>query len=193
MVDKTSITEFKTKFKQTVKENIRRKGIDDLLNYLDNTDFYTAPSSARFHGCIPGGLCQHSIKVYECLKELQGDKYSNESVAIVSLFHDLCKINFYSESTRNTKDENGKWIQVPYYTYRQDDPLPLGHGEKSLAIVMQYMQLTPEEMCAIRWHMGGFYTSNPSETTAISQALSAYHLVLDLQTADQRAAFWYGK
>lgn len=180
-------------FKKIVSETIHRDGINDLMDYLETADFYTAPSSAKFHGNEPGGLCQHSIQVYYCLKALKDENDSDESIAIAALFHDLCKVNFFKESMRNTKDENGRWIQVPYYEYRQDDPLPLGHGEKSMAIIMQFMKLTPEEMLAIRWHMGGYACSNPSESQAISQALSKYRLVLKLQTADQQAAFWYNK
>lgn len=180
----------KAEFKAIVNSTIHRDGINELMNWLDTTDFYTAPASAKYHGNEPGGLCAHSLGVYNCLKVMQRDE-SDETIAIAALFHDLCKVNFYKVSTRNTKDESGKWIQVPFYEYRQDDLIPLGHGEKSMFIIMQYMKLSPEEACAIRHHMGGYYTKNPGEDQALGQALGLYQLVLKLQTADSQSAFWY--
>lgn len=175
------------KFKLLAKEKIHRKGIDELLNWLDTTDFFTAPSSTRYHGAEPGGLCKHSLGVYNRLKTLQ-ESETDETIAIVALFHDLCKVNFYKESTRNIKDSTGKWIQVPYYEI--DDKLPMGHGEKSMYLLMKYISLTDDEAMAIRWHMSGYYSSNPGETQALSSALSNYKLVLKLQTADSMSAFW---
>lgn len=176
------------RFKQIVKENIHRKGIDDLMNWLENTDFYTAPSSTRYHGAVPGGLCKHSLTVYDRLTQMNNEE-SNETLAIVALFHDLCKVNLYKQSMRNTKDENGKWIQVSYYEI-DDSYLPMGHGEKSVFMIMSFMRLTDEEALAIRWHMSGWYSNNQGENQALGNALQKYKLVLKLQTADAQAAFW---
>jgi hypothetical protein len=181
----------KALFKEIVANTIHRDGINDLMNWLETSDFYEAPSSARYHGAEPGGLCAHSLGVYNRLKALQ-DGESDESIAVVSLFHDLCKVNFYKVSMRNTKDENGRWVQVPYYEFRDWDTasVPLGHGEKSLYMIMKYLKVTDEEACAVRWHMSGYYCNNPSESVAISHALISYRLVLKLQYADQQSAFW---
>lgn len=181
----------KATFKKLISDSVHRDGIGDLMNWLETTDFYRAPSSARFHSAEPGGLCAHSLTVYNCLKEMQ-DTESDETIAIASLFHDLCKVNFYKESHRNVKDESGKWIQVPSYDYA-DDELPFGHGEKSMYILMKYIKLTDEEALAIRWHMSSFYAANPGESQALAAALSKSRLVLKLQMCDTAAAFWYGK
>ena len=110
---------------------ITRDGADKLLDFLEHKcDFFTAPASARYHGAYEGGLCDHSLNVYHCLvdylqrervQELYGLEYSDESIAIVALLHDLCKIGCYKKGTRNVKDESGKWQTVPTYTF--DDPL----------------------------------------------------------------------
>ena len=123
-------------FTKIYKENIKREGADKLLAYLtDQSDFFTAPASTRYHGSYEGGLCEHSLNVYSCLKdfmarprmkEMYGISYSDESIAIAALLHDLCKINFYVPGTRNVK-ENGVWKTVPTYTI--NDTLPYGHGE----------------------------------------------------------------
>lgn len=176
-----------TEFKSIVKQAIHRDGIDDLMAWLDTTDFYRAPASARYHGAVVGGLCAHSLATYKYLKNFQEDE-SDETIAIVSLFHDLCKADLYKESTRNAKNEEGQWVKVPFYEY--DDKFPLGHGEKSMYLLMKYMKLTDEEAATVRWHMGGYMAQNPGETQALSTILRMFKLVLKLQTADQCAAFW---
>ena len=181
--------QLKSEFKSIVKSNIHRDGIEDLLNWLETTDFYTAPASTRSHGSEQSGLLAHSIAVYKYAKSFQ-EFESDESIAISALFHDLCKVNLYKQSMRNVKDSTGKWVQVPYYEYDEHEELPIGHGEKSVIILQKYMKLTDEEICAIRWHMGGFYSNNLHEATSVANALAKYKLVLKLQTADKAAAFW---
>lgn len=186
-----SIEQSKLTFKELVNRTVHRDGINSLMEWLETTDFFEAPSSTRYHGAEPGGLCTHSLAVYNRLKALQTNE-SDETITIVSLFHDLCKANFYKPSFRNVKnDETGKWERVPSYEY--SDQFPLGHGEKSMFLLMKHIQLTDEEALAIRWHMGGYMVENRGESSAISDALSRYQLVLKIQIADQQAAFWDGK
>ena len=141
-------------FIQIYKENIRREGADALLDYLEHkSDFFTAPASARYHGAHAGGLCEHSVNVYQCLtaylerervRELYGVECPAESAAIVSLLHDVCKTGCYKKSFRNVKnDATGQWERVPTFTF--SDPLPYGHGEKSVYILSGFLRLTREE------------------------------------------------
>jgi hypothetical protein len=122
----------KEEFISIYKENIKREGADKLLEFLERSDFFTAPSSTRFHGSYEGGLVQHSLNVYHCLKdylsrprtkELYGMDYSEETIALVALLHDICKVNFYTVEMRNKKnDETGQWEKVPFYAIN-DTPL----------------------------------------------------------------------
>jgi hypothetical protein len=183
------ISTLKQEFKSIVQSNIHRDGITNLMLWLESTDFYEAPSSVRYHGSEPGGLLAHSLQVYKRLKEKQVDE-SDETIAITALFHDLCKVNFYKPSFRNVKNEvTGKWERVPSYEYNETS-VPLGHGEKSMYLVMKYMQLTDEEACAIRWHMSGYVLEPMYERPAITNALHKYKLVLKLQSADSESSFW---
>ena len=182
-------------FLQIFRENIHREGADALLDYLEHkSDFFTAPASARFHGSYPGGLCEHSVNVYRCLeaylerervRELYGLDYSPESVALVSLLHDVCKTGCYKQGTRNVKGPDGKWQTVPTFFY--EDPLPYGHGEKSVYIVNGFVRLTREEAMAIRWHMG---FSGPEDNRTVGQALQRYPLAFALATADMEASYF---
>ena len=183
------------RFIRIFKENITRDGADKLLDYLcsDHCDFFTAPASTRYHGAYPGGLLEHSLNVYDCLcdylarprvREVYGLAYSKESIAIAALLHDLCKINFYKESTRNVK-ENGVWKSVPYYTI--EDELPYGHGEKSVYIISGFMRLSRDEAFAIRYHMG---FSGTEDNNTVGNAFARFPLAMALATADMEAAYF---
>ena len=185
----------KERFIEIFRRDIKREGSEALLSYLmsDSSDFFRAPASTRFHGSYEGGLVEHSLNVYDCLcdylarnrvKDVYGIDYSAESIAIVALLHDLCKVNFYVESTRNVK-ENGIWKSVPYYTI--DDRLPYGHGEKSVYIASGYMRLTRDEAFAIRYHMG---FSGPEDVNSVSSAFEMFPLAFALNVADSEATYF---
>lgn len=178
----------KEKFISIFKENIKRDGSAELLSWLEKTDFFTAPASTKFHLCEEGGLCEHSINVYECLKERHGNEHSAESIAIVALLHDLCKAQFYKVSMRNQKNEQtGQWEKVPYYQI--EDKFPFGHGEKSVFLVERFMRLKVEEAIAIRWHMGGFDDTAKAGGFTISNAFEMYPLAVKLHIADIEATY----
>lgn len=175
-------------FESILTENVTRDGITVLLNAIRKTDFFTAPASTRYHDSCEGGLVHHSVKVYYKLRELlehKPDIYNQESVAIIALLHDLCKMGFYKVEMRNTKNELGKWIQVPYYTV--DDKFPMGHGEKSVILIMEHLKLTTDEQFSIRWHMGGFEAKENHQT--LSKAYEQCNLAMYLHLADMLATF----
>ncbi|MBR7163841.1 MAG: hydrolase [Clostridia bacterium] len=186
----------KEEFIEIYQKNIHREGAERLLEYLASSasDFFTAPASTRFHGSYPGGLVEHSLNVYHCLKdylarprvrETYGLVPCEETVAIVSLLHDLCKINCYHEGTRNVKGPDGKWTTVPTYEY--DDDLPYGHGEKSVYIISGFMRLTREEAFAIRYHMG--FSEDESKRN-VGKSFELYPLGFALNTADMEATYF---
>lgn len=177
-------------------ENIQRRGADQLLEWLDSdaSDFFTAPSSTRFHGAYEGGLVEHSLNVYECLKdylnrprtkELYGMDYTPETIAVTALLHDICKVGFYAVDYRNAKNEQGVWEKVPYYTVR--DTLPYGHGEKSVYMIQSFMRLTRDEAFAIRYHMG---FSGNEDKNSVGRALEMFPLALAVNVADMEATYY---
>ncbi len=190
------MSDSREKFLKLYRENIHRPGADALLEYLcsPTCDFFVAPASTRYHGAYAGGLCEHSINVYECLKdylerprvqELYHLHCSEESLAVISLLHDVCKINCYKPSFRNVKDENGVWKKVP--TFEFDDPLPYGHGEKSVYIIGGFLRLSREEAFAIRFHMG---FSGSEEVRLVGNAFERFPLAFALATADMEATYF---
>lgn len=176
---------YKDRFKRIVEKCIQREGIDKLMLSLEKSDFFTAPASTKYHDAEEGGLCKHSVAVFDMLALDCMDKYSMETIAIVSLFHDICKVNFYKTEMRNAKDDKGKWVQVPYYTV--DDQFPYGHGEKSVLMVNDKMKLSLEEMMAIRWHMGAY--SGQQDWNTLSKAYEMHPLALYLHFADMKATY----
>lgn len=178
----------KNKFIEIYKENIKREGADKLLEYLEKSDFFTAPASTRFHLSIEGGLVQHSINVYERLIKMDLNNVSDETKAIVSLLHDVCKTNYYKVDYRNAKNETtGQWEKVPYYTV--DDQLPYGHGEKSVYIINGFMKLTREEAITINFHMGGFDERVKGGSYSLGTAFEKYPLALYTHIADMQASY----
>lgn len=187
-------TELKEEFLSIYNGNIKRDGADNFLNYLLKTDFFTAPASTRFHGSHEGGLLEHSLNVYHCLKDyLERDRtkqlyrmnYSEETIALCALLHDVCKVNFYKTDYRNAKNERGEWEKVPYYTI--DDTLPYGHGEKSVYIISGFMRLTREEAFAIRYHMG---FSGVEDKNSVGKAFEMFPLAFALSVADMEASYY---
>lgn len=182
------------RYKSIFNEYIKREGAQKLLDWLNRTDFFTAPASAKFHNAFEGGLVLHSLNVFDRLlrevKEEYGEnfneKYSMETITVCALLHDICKVNFYKKEIRNVK-ENGEWVPKTFYTV--EDELPYGHGEKSVYIVSGFIKLTRSEAMAINWHMGGFDTRVKGGDYSLSAAFYSYPLALLLHIADNKAAY----
>lgn len=168
---------------------IKRDGSAEMMKWLEKSDFFTAPASTRFHGSCPGGLVAHSNNVCQRLM-IEMAKLSSdiESVVLVSLLHDVCKAYFYKSTTRNVKNpETGIWEAVPSYSV--EDKFPMGHGEKSVFIINQFMKLSVEEALAIRWHMGGFDDAVKGGSYSMGNAYEMYPLALLLHIADMKATY----
>lgn len=177
----------------------KREGIDDVIAFLCTSDFFKAPASTKYHSCHEGGLLEHSMNVYAQLKEKLNNtevygKYSEDTIIIASLLHDICKTNYYVSEPKNRKkyheegskqDSNGKYDWETYMGYTVDDKAPLGHGEKSVIILMPYIKLKKEELYAIRWHMG----LSENDINSAGKALRMYPLALALHEADLESTY----
>ena len=142
---------------------INRPGIDALLKWLEQTDYFTAPASTKYHGAYQGGLLEHSLNVYTEAKRLLSVypeiSVPEESVIIATLFHDLCKVNFYASEKRNRKNTSGQWESYDAYTIKEKFCYG-GHGSKSVFLIQNFMALKPEEAIAINCHMGSWDGNN---------------------------------
>uniref|UniRef100_A0A6M3K5F1 Putative HD domain-containing protein n=1 Tax=viral metagenome TaxID=1070528 RepID=A0A6M3K5F1_9ZZZZ len=218
---------------------VRRDGIQELIKFLEGSDFFRAPCSTKFHLCRPGGLVEHSLTVYHLLFEkydhLRFVDFCNrpkieidrDSIIIAGLLHDVCKIDFYKEGGESATPAQISYLSKLYplardvfkqnlpdiktlckehasilidwlknrpsepmpelpVTYSVDDNFPLGHGEKSVSIIQEYIRLTPEERLAIRWHMGAFGLSYGDMT--VFREAQKIPLVTLLHTADLEAS-----
>lgn len=209
---------------ETVVRFVQRDGIEDLLKFAAESDFYTAPCSTKFHLNIPGGLAQHTMNVIDCalgINKRYKEIYLMDSIIISAFCHDLCKINFYTFDNEPPTDpqitflrslcikagikvpekltksyvsiciehlKSMKKLPLPEFTisYKVDDQLPLGHGEKSLYIAQKFLKLTDEEAMAIRWHMGAW--DLPSSAHPYNAAIEKSKLVAILILADMEAS-----
>lgn len=190
----------KERFLEIYKDYITRPGADKFLEWLEKSDFFSAPASTRFHLAEPGGLVKHSVHVYERLRELFSNEIARntdgpviisdedeEKIAICGLLHDICKANFYTVEMRNRKNENGQWEKYPFYVV--NDQLPYGHGEKSVYIISGFMKLTREESMAIRWHMGFSDTDFKGGGFSVGNAFEKFPLAVMTHIADLQATY----
>ena len=184
----------KERFLKTYEDSIKREGSTELLRWLEDSDFFVAPASTKYHGCHEGGLLEHSLNVYDCLKTAISaagvqDFYSDETVAIVSLLHDVCKVNFYKKGFRNVKDEEtGQWYKKEVYEI--DEKFPCGdHADKSVIILQNFIHLEPEEILAIRAHMGGWDTAVKGGNAFVGKIFERSKLSLLVHLADLAATY----
>ena len=197
---------------ESLMATITRDGKEALMEYIRNkTDFYTAPASTQFHLACEGGLLQHSLNVYDCLIAKRDspiwkktfEKVPEESLIIMALLHDMCKVNFYVKGTKNQKtydadkvaaaegfqrkhDDMGDFIWETVLRYEVSDTMPLGHGEKSVMLINWFMKLKVYEIFAIRWHMG--FSEEKAQYKSLGEAMEKYPIVLALYEADLEAS-----
>ena len=173
------------------------EGLEKLISYLNAKDTKIAPASTKYHGSYAGGLVRHCLNVYKKLTDLIDlnygvSPYSVETITLVALLHDISKVDFYEIQERNTKDENGNWIKVPYYQVKDTKHRLIygSHGANSVFKVRTFINLSYEEELAILHHMGGFdYTEGVVSTQNISEVFTKSPLALLLHQADQQATF----
>lgn len=170
--------------------SIERKGKENVLKYLEKSDYFKAPASTMYHNAFEGGLLEHSLNVTYRLKELSDNNKleweNKDSIVIIGLLHDICKTNFYSTEYRNAKDESGNWVKVPYY--KVEDKMPLGiHGDKSVMLLQKLgLELTTEEMYCIRYHMGAY--EGEQVYNSLGKAKRKYRNILYVHLADELAS-----
>lgn len=181
-----------------------REGMQNIIEFLAGTDFYTAPSSASYHSNYKGGLLDHSLlvcalalKYRQALIEMKPElatQLSEESVVISALLHDVCKCGFYKQKEKWKKDDAGAWKS--YIGYEIDDSFPIGHGEKSVIMLLHLgLKLTPEEMLAIRFHMGSWDGALLTNDVKYSYqtAMNMCPLMTLLQMADNTSSLLFEK
>lgn len=162
--------------------------IQSVIDWIGNTDFYTAPASTRFHDACNHGLVMHTLRVYnQAMQLVKLPKFANveiDSIALCCLVHDWCKIGLYESYLKNVKNEaTGQWEKQQAFKFTESAH-PFGHGVTSLYMALKFFKLTEEEALAIRWHMGAWYKAE-NEANDLQLANEEYPTVHLLQFADQ--------
>ena len=184
------ILQNKNKFIGLLKET-KREGIDKLIEFIEKRGFFLAPASAKYHNAFDGGLCDHSLKVFDLLLQkvelfkLQ-EKYPLDTIIITSLLHDLCKIGLYENKEAWRKDAHNKWENYPGYGYLEQK-MPVGHGSQSVIMAQNFIKLTQSEILGIYWHMG--LTTNPNDVVGYSNAAKLHPIVTLIHTADIESTY----
>lgn len=173
-----------------------RKGVDIVLEQLEELGFFDAPASTAFHLNVPGGLVKHSLNVYDeavaiadvqkRLRPEQEGGLQGDSIAIAALLHDVCKAEIYRSARKSRKNSDDRW---EYYSGYDVDysSFPMGHGEKSvIRLLLWGLEMTEDEMLAIRWHMGAFDLpfQSPEAKSNLNAAKSKCPLIAVIGAAD---------
>lgn len=172
---------------------VERPGVEELISWLDTTDFFSAPASIRFHGSYPGGLVFHTLNVAYELRELvkfYEVDIPKDSIILTALGHDLCKIGVYEETIVNVppqRSKSGKWEQQP--GYKKNEPFRMGHGAKSLSILQDFIKLEDYEKEAIFWHMGAYDLGQYNTMNDLSATFEENKLAFLLHIADLVATY----
>lgn len=184
-------------FKQAL-TSTGRKGIETVLEGLEKLGFFEAPASSKHHLACEGGLLQHSLNVYmqaDVIRTAQiklnpkmEERLPMNSIIIASLLHDVCKAEIYKKVMKNRKNDKGQWEQYEAYDYDYSH-CPLGHGEKSvIRLIRMGLDLTEDEIAAIRWHMGAWDLPSSFEANKnLGAAQDKYPLVSVIMAADTLA------
>ena len=165
-------SELKDRFCKILRDT-QRENIDYVLDDLESWGFFDAPASAQGHYAFPGGLMAHSLNVYDAalatretminLRPDLADELKIDSITISALLHDVCKADLYQLTRKKRKNEIGMYEDMEVYEF-QDESFPVGHGEKSVILLLQSgLDLSDEEILAIRWHMGPWNLNRDDE------------------------------
>lgn len=217
------MTEQMTKNKQRFLELIssiqmKDANIDGLIRWLEKSDFFIAPASTKYHGSYAGGLCAHSLAVYDNITKLadifatvldtkfevddegkpipesaqivKRHQYSDDTLKIVALMHDIGKANHFTTYMRNVKNEStGKWEQQEEFKVRDAEERFIygNHEQNSEFMTHAFFPLSVEESSAILNHLGGMGAD--SAQMIAPTIYTKYTLALLLHMADLVACY----
>ena len=149
----------KNRIIQLLKET-GREGIENLIQYMEDSGFFEAPASTQYHGAKDGALAEHSLKVCELAhqigEKLLGAEYNlyADSITLCALLHDLGKAGQYNKPlyVANILKSGKQSDSKPYM--KNKELLPVEHEVVSVIEATRWINLEEEEQLAILWHNG---------------------------------------
>lgn len=186
MIDEIKLLENKNNYIKLLKSTNRYK-IENVIDWLESTDFFEAPASTIYHENYAGGLCEHSLKVYDNMMKLKQEfkfDIDDEQIIIMALLHDVCKVNTYTKDKKNQKIGQN-WVTVDFW--KRNDDYPIGHGQKSIILIQKTgFILTDLEILSIVAHMNGY---DKSDLFNASNIYDTNELTIWLHLADMIATY----
>lgn len=203
MIDSVTKSGNKSKFIDLLLE-VKRRGADvgGLVSKLQESDFFTAPATAKLIRSYRGGLCEQALARYDALinicEAIGNTDYSKDTLILVALLADLGKINYFERSIRNKKvySDNGKkydemgnfdWVAEETWVVKEtSDRFVYGSlGQNAERTISEFIPLSDEEASAII-NLHADYENPNLNITAIYQR---YPLAVLLNAADRIASF----
>lgn len=188
--------------------SIERDGIEDVIKFVEESNYFNDPASVNHHNNYVGGLADHSLNVYQILLNYQKIypelKELDDSLKIVALLHDIGYVNCYQKVSKNQpmkgadgknkKDEYGKliWVEKEGFEFYPEAQLPYSPGHLSTVIIKKYMKLTKLEDLAILWQRG-IYDQPQHMWYTVDRAVKKHKLIMLMQYAKKEATLFYDK
>lgn len=139
--------------------------LDSMLNSEVGERFMLAPASnrANYHNCFPGGLVEHSLRVYMNLQKLSklfAPDINEDSLKLVGLFHDLGKVGTVTEPYYIEVEEDWKRDRGIFYDHNQELVF-MDAAQRTLFLLSHFgVPIGEEEWQAILIHDGQYIEAN---------------------------------
>lgn len=140
----------------------KREGMADLVMFMEDAGFFSAPASGGNHSNQVGGLAEHSLNVLHMAEKMSvalygGKNISDElrnSIVIATLLHDLGKVGDYDKQMYVPNIlKSGKQSEAkPWMRNKQLSNVP--HAVRSIKLATLFIDLTEDEEWAILAHDG---------------------------------------
>lgn len=149
---------------KTIKGAKQKKFLDMINHFQERYCFCPASTRAEYFSAFPGGLCYHNLHVLKWLSKLNAsmadNRFSNESLATVSLLHEFGKLGdekeeYYVQTNKTWNIQKGIYYELnPNITFMK---IP----QRSLYLAQKFeVPLTKQEYMAILLYEGHYSEDN---------------------------------
>lgn len=139
----------------------KREGMEDLIAYMDEIGFFSAPCSGGNHLCCEFGLVHHTRNVIMAAENIgyallgkNGYMEIRDSVTIAAALHDLGKCGDFGKAmyVENILKSGKQSDAKPFK--RNPELAAVPHAVRSIKLATLFIDLTEDEEWAILCHDG---------------------------------------
>ena len=106
----TTLTDNRTEI-LTLLRSVKRPGMDALIDYIENSNFFTVNCYGH-HFTGEGGVAQHSLEVFRFMQKANFGRFSEDSIILCALTHDLGKCDRAKRDFRGVRGHDRRSLKV---------------------------------------------------------------------------------